>query len=52
MFMGLLVIHEYGLLKTVLTVVFTIIAIAIIVFIGILMMTLVQQFISFYWISL
>lgn len=47
MFMGLLVIHEYGLLKTILTVIITIVAIAVIIFIGILILTLVQQFYSF-----
>lgn len=47
LFMGLLVIHEYGLAKTILTIIFTIVAIAIIVFIGILFFTLIQQFTSF-----
>lgn len=46
-FMGLLVIHEYGLAKTILTILFTVVAIAIIVFIGILFLTLIQQFTSF-----
>lgn len=47
LFMGLLVIHEYGLAKTILTIIFTIVAIAVIVFIGILFFTLIQQFTSF-----
>ncbi len=42
-FMGLLVIHEYGLGKTILTIIFTVVAIAVIVFIGILFMTLIQR---------
>lgn len=46
-FMGLLVIHEFGLLKTVLTIVFTLVAIAIIIFIGILILTLFQQVYNF-----
>ncbi|VEU79775.1 YIP1 family protein [Haploplasma axanthum] len=46
-FMGLLVIHEYGLAKTILTIIFTIVAIAIIVFIGILFLTLIQQVYGF-----
>lgn len=46
-FMGLLVIHEYGLLKTIVTIIFTVVAIAVIVFIGILILTLFQQAYSF-----
>lgn len=46
-FMGLLVIHEFGLLKTLFTIIFTIVAIAIIIFIGLLILTLFQQVFSF-----
>lgn len=44
---GLLVIHEYGLLKTLLTVVFSAIAVAVIIFIGLLILTLFQQLYGF-----
>lgn len=47
LFMGLLVIHEFGLIKTILTVLFTIVAIGIIIFIGILIITLFQQVFGF-----
>ena len=40
---GLLVIHEYGLAKTLVTIVTTVIAVAIIIFVGILILTLFQQ---------
>lgn len=46
-FMGLLVIHEYGLAKTIVTIIFTVVAIAVIIFIGILILTLFQQIYSF-----
>ena len=46
-FMGLLVIHEYTLLKTILTVISTIIAVAIIIFIGLLLLTIFQQVYAF-----
>lgn len=46
-FMGLLVIHEYGLFKTFLTIIFTIVAAAVIVFIGLLILTLFQQVYGF-----
>lgn len=44
---GLLVIHEYGLLKTIVTLVFTAIAVALIIFIGLLILTLFQQLYGF-----
>lgn len=44
---GLLVIHEFGLLKTILTVVFTAVAVAVIIFIGLLILTLFQQLYGF-----
>lgn len=44
---GLLVIHEYGLAKTLVTIVTTVIAVAIIIFVGILILTLFQQIFGF-----
>lgn len=44
---GLLVIHEYGLLKTIITIAFTAIAVALIIFIGLLILTLFQQLYGF-----
>jgi hypothetical protein len=44
---GLLVIHEYGLLKTLVTLFFTAIAVAVIIFIGLLILTLFQQLYGF-----
>lgn len=44
---GLLVIHEYGLLKTVVTIAFTAVAVAVIIFIGLLILTLFQQLYGF-----
>ena len=44
---GLLVIHEYGLLKTIVTMAFTAVAVALIIFIGLLILTLFQQLYGF-----
>lgn len=44
---GLLVIHEYGLLKTIMTLAFTAVAVALIIFIGLLILTLFQQLYGF-----
>lgn len=49
MFMGLMVIHEFGLFRNVIMVLFTIVAIAIILFIMMLFLTLIQQVTG--WIS-
>lgn len=46
-FMGLLVIHEFTLLKTLLTIIFTGIAVAVMIFIGILLLTIFQQIFGF-----
>jgi hypothetical protein len=46
-FMGLLVIHEYSLIKTILTVIFTAVAVAIMIFIGLLLVTIFQQVYGF-----
>jgi len=46
-FFGLLVIHEYGFLKSFVTLVFTIVAIGIIIFIVFLVLTIFQQVYSF-----
>lgn len=46
-FFGLLVIHEYGLAKTIITIIATIIAIAVIIFVGLLILTLFQQVFGF-----
>ncbi|HEY8436922.1 MAG TPA: Yip1 family protein [Haloplasmataceae bacterium] len=45
-FMGLLVIHEYSLTRTILTVLATFVAIAVILFIGLLFFNIVQQIIA------
>lgn len=44
---GLLVIHEYGLAKTLVTIGATIIAVAVIIFVGLLILTLFQQIYGF-----
>jgi len=44
LFFGLMGIHEYGLMKTILMIVFTIVAIAVILFIILLFLSLFQQF--------
>ncbi|MGI6781324.1 MAG: YIP1 family protein [Acholeplasmataceae bacterium] len=46
-FMGLLVIHEYSPLKTILTILFTAVAIAVMIFIGLLLLTIFQQVYTF-----
>lgn len=46
-FFGLMGIHEYGVIKTLLIIIATILAVGIIVFICLLFLTLIQQFISF-----
>lgn len=47
LFMGILNIHEYGLFKTVFAFVMTLLAMAVMMFIGLLFFDLIQQFISF-----
>ena len=47
LFFGLLGIHEYGLLKTIVTIIFTVIAIGVIIFISFLFLTLFQNVYSF-----
>jgi hypothetical protein len=48
LFFGLLGIHEYGLFKTILMFVFTVVAIAIILFIILLFFSLIQQVYAFF----
>jgi hypothetical protein len=48
-FMGLLVLHEYGLFKTIITVFITAIAAAIILFIALLIFDLSQQIYGFFY---
>lgn len=47
LFMGMLNIHEYGLVKTILSFILTILAMAIMVFFALLFFSLLQQIISF-----
>lgn len=47
LFFGLMGIHEYSVLKTVLIIIATILAVGIIIFICLLFLTLIQQFVSF-----
>ena len=47
LFMGILNIHEYGLLKTILAFLATMISIAVMIFVGLLFFNLIQQFIAF-----
>src|SRR5690554_3876151 len=47
LFMGILNIHEYGLLKTIMTFVLTIVAMAFMAFLGLLFFDVIQQIISF-----
>lgn len=46
-FMGLIVIHEYGVLKNIVTLIATFLSVALIIFIMILLLTIVQQIYSF-----
>lgn len=46
-FFGLLVVHEFGMAKTIITIIASIVAIAVIIFIGILILTLFQQLYGF-----
>jgi len=46
-FFGLLVIHEYGVLKNIVSLIFTAVAIGIIIFIGFLILTIFQQLYDF-----
>jgi hypothetical protein len=47
LFMGMLNIHEYGLFKTVLSFIATIVSMSVMMFVGLLFFDLIQQFISF-----
>ena len=47
LFMGILNIHNYGLFKTILAFLATFIAMAVLMFLGLLFFDLIQQFISF-----
>jgi len=47
-FFGLMGIHEYGLFKNIMMIVFTIVAIAIVLFIMLLFLSLIQQLYSFF----
>lgn len=47
LFMGILNIHEYGLLKTIITFILTVVAMAFMAFLGLLFFDLIQQFVSF-----
>lgn len=46
-FMGLLVVHEYSLLRTVATVILTLLAMSVILFISLLLFSLAQQILGF-----
>ena len=48
LFMGLVVIHEYGIFKTVLSVLGTVLAILIILFLALLIFDLANQVVSFF----
>jgi hypothetical protein len=47
LFMGILNIHNYGLFKTIFAFILTFVAMAVMMFIGLLFFDLIQQFISF-----
>lgn len=49
MFFGLMVIHEFGMMRNILMIIFTIVAIAVILFIALLFLTLIQQMTG--WVS-
>jgi cell division protein FtsX len=48
LFFGLMGIHEYGLLKTIFMIIATIVAIAVILFIMLLFLSLIQQVYSYF----
>ncbi len=47
LFMGILNIHQYGLFKTILAFIATMVSIAVMMFVGLLFFDLIQQFIAF-----
>lgn len=47
LFLGILTIHEYGLLKTVVTFILTVVAMAFVAFLGLLFFDVIQQLIAF-----
>ncbi|ERJ11738.1 YIP1 family protein [Haloplasma contractile] len=47
LFIGLIVIHEYTLMKSLLTILFTIVAMGVLIFIGLLFFDLIQQIFGF-----
>jgi hypothetical protein len=47
LFMGVLNIHHYGLAKTILAFILTVVAMAVMMFFGLLFFDLIQQFIEF-----
>lgn len=47
LFMGILNIHQYGLFKTILAFIATIVAMSVMMFVGLLFFDLIQQFMSF-----
>lgn len=47
LFMGILNVHEYGLLKTIASLLLTVVAMMVMVFVGLLFFDLIQQFITF-----
>lgn len=47
LFMGILNIHHYGLFKTVLSFIITVVAMSVMMFLGLLFFDLIQQFIAF-----
>lgn len=47
LFMGLLNIHEYGLFKSILGLLLTVVAMSVMMFLGLLFFDLIQQFIAF-----
>lgn len=47
LFMGMLNIHQYGLFKTILSFIATLVSMSVMMFVGLLFFDLIQQFISF-----
>ena len=47
LFMGILNIHQYGLGKTIISIILTILSMSVMIFFGLLFFDLIQQFISF-----